>query len=148
METISEMTEQEMRETTVPQFNDIDDLIEYLNKLKIKQHDYGTCCYAVSMAAVATFNWMSDQLGITGFQASCADLDIIRRTRHIKGGFRILKYEDLLYPQYCDDEYFPTWRDLIKENKEWLREEAKKKLSESSTAHPNVIHHWEYLANL
>jgi len=76
-------TEAEMRDTKVPWPLTDKQLTEYIASLATRtDYDYGTCVYAVSMAAVATFNYMAGVLGITGFQSGCADFDILRRTRH------------------------------------------------------------------
>src|SRR5574343_1229666 len=101
------MNEQEMRESEVPTFDTIEELSKYVAELVSQDHDYGTCCYAMSMSAVAAFNFVAHKLGVTGFQASCADLDILRRTRYLKGPFAIQNYSNLLYPQYADAEHFP-----------------------------------------
>lgn len=136
--------EQELRDLEVPRLKTERDLLKYIDTLVKRDHDYGTCVYAMSMAAVAAFNYVSSKLGASGFQASCADLDIIRRTRLLECGFNIFKHEDLLYPQLKD--HFPTYEDLLEENKEHLQEEAKKLLAEAPSAHPGVKAHWEWLA--
>lgn len=141
----SAKTEAEMREATAPTPYTKEQLTEYVESLVKRTHDYGTCVYAMSMAATAAFNYVAHELGVTGFQASCADLDILRRTRSIKGPFILLKGEDALYPQYDLPgklaEAMDGW-------KSWLKEEAKKKLAENSNAHPNVVAHWERLASM
>ncbi len=43
-------------------------------------------------------------------------MDILRRTRGYKMGFRLVDYGNLLYPQYCDAEHFSGWRGLMNEN--------------------------------
>lgn len=141
-------TEAEMRDAKAPTPDTVADLSTYINKLVNRQHDYGTCCYAMSLAATAAFNFVAHKLGVTGFQASCADMDILRRTRHIEGGFRIMKYDDLLYPQYCDDEHFPSWRDLLKDKDiaKQLAKKAKAKLKKNPNAHEDVVAHWRKLA--
>jgi hypothetical protein len=135
--------EKEMREADVPWPQTEKQLREYIDSLVSRQHEYGTCVYAASMAATATFNYVCHVLGMTGFQASCADLDVIRRTRSIKGPFMLLKGEDALYPQYDLrgklDEALAEWRP-------WLREEAQRLLAERDHAHPNVLAHWKQLA--
>jgi hypothetical protein len=143
-----ETEELKMREEEVPWPTTIEDLTEYIQALASRNHDYGTCVYAMSMAAVATFNYMSRVLGVTGFQASCADLDILRRTRSLKEGFMIINYENLLFPQYCDDDHFPTWPMLLEENKKELAKAAKKHLKSTRGAHPDVIQHWKMIAAL
>lgn len=137
-------TEAEMREAKVPWPLTKEQLTEYIESLANRtDHDYGTCVYAVSMAAVATFNYMAGVLGITGFQSGCADFDILRRTRHIPGPFILLKGEDALYPQY---DLPGKLAEAMQKWEPWLKEEAAKKLIESGSAHPEVVAHWKKLA--
>lgn len=142
------MTEMQMREADVPWPKSEEELVEYVRSLVDRPHDYGTCVYAMSMAATAAFYYVSNRLGVTGFQASCADMDILRRTRHLKHGFRIVDYGDLLYPQYWDDELRPIFLAALKENGERYAEAARALLERSNGgAHPNVRAHWEMLAS-
>jgi hypothetical protein len=137
-------TEQEMRAETAPTFDTVEELQGYITALVERQHDYGTCCYAMSLAATAAFNFVASKLGVTGFQASCADLDILRRTRHLDGPFVILKGEDELYPQYDNQQKLQECRESWKD---WIAEQAKAKLEKSAdSAHPNVVAHWKKLA--
>ena len=139
------MTEQELRDSKAINPKTIEELNEYITKLVEQEHDYGTCVYAMSLSSVATFSYVAHKLGVTGFQASCADLDFIKRIRNIKGSFIILKAEDLLYPQYDLQTRFLEWKS---EQKEWLKEEATKLLNDNSkNAHPDVIAHWKKLSN-
>ena len=142
--TESANTEAEMRDAKVPCPYTKEQLNEYIDSLVDRSHDYGTCVYAMSMVAEAAFNYVSRKLGVTGFQASCADLDFVRRTRGLDGPFILLKAEDMLFPQYDVpgklDEAMEKWRP-------WLKEEAIKKLAENNEhAHPDVIAHWKLLA--
>ena len=135
--------EEGMREANVPWPLTEKQLAEYIKSLVERHHDYGTCVYAMSMAAVAAFYYVAHCLGVTGFQSSCADLDILRRTRSLKGPFMLIKGEDALYPQ-SDlreklDEALESW-------KPWLKEQAEAKLRDGGTAHPDVIEHWKKLA--
>lgn len=149
MKTLKTKTEKELRETEVVRPKTLDELNKIIEQLTERKHDYGTCVYAMSIAAVATFNYVAGKLDVTGFQASCADLDILRRTRDYENGFSIINYDNLLYPQYWDDEHFPSKEQLLEKNKEQLAEAAKKKLKESNgSTHPNVIKHWEMVASL
>jgi hypothetical protein len=140
----SASTETEMRAARVPWPKTKEQLAEYIDSLVNRSHDYGTCVYAMSMAAEAAFNYVSGQLGVTGFQASCADLDLLRRTRGVEGPFIILKGEDMLYPQY---NLVDKLKDAMEEWEPWAREEARKKLKETTAAHPQVIAHWKELAD-
>lgn len=138
-------TEKEMRDADVPWPKTKEQLTEYIESLASRQHDYGTCVYAMSMAATAAFNYIAGQLGVTGFQSSMADLDILRRTRHLKGPFMIVNGEDALYPQY---DIVERVEKALEEWKPWLKEEAEKKLADTSHAHPNVLAHWKSLAEV
>lgn len=142
---VSTATEQELREFKVPWFNTIEELNEFIEKLANREHDYGTCVYAMSMSAVAAFYYIAHKLGVTGFQASCADLDVIRRTRHWNFGFMILNADDLLYPQYDLREKVEEW---IKETQPKLAPRAKELLQDRQHAHPAVIARWEEIAKL
>lgn len=136
-------TESEMRNSKVPWPKTEKQLTEYIGSLVNRSHDYGTAVYAISMAATAAFHYASGQQGCTGFQASCADLDVLRRTRGIEGPFLFIKAEDALYPQY---DLPGKLTESMEKWKPWLKEEAAKKLANSTGAHPNVINHWKSLA--
>jgi len=138
------MNEAEMREATVPTLDTPEELAAYITSLLEQQHDYGTCVYALSMAATATFNYTARKLGVTGFQASCADFDLIRRTRQIDGPFMLIKGQDALFPQYDLQERL---RDALEEWKPWLKEQAAKKLEDTTRAAPRVVEHWQKLAS-
>lgn len=134
-----------MRATDAPWPKSLDDLVAFIKAQTEGPHTYGTCVYAVSLATVAAFHYLSSELGLTVFQASCADLDVLRRTRHLKGPFLILKAEELLYPQY---DLHAKLDEFIGESREWARKEAAKNLADKSNAnvHPNVRARWEELA--
>ena len=140
------MTEDELRNVNVPWPKTEVELVQYIHALVDREHDYGTCVYAMSMAALAAFYYVSSRLGVTGFQASCADMDFLNRTRGYKLGFRIVDYSKLLYPQYLTSEHFPTRAELEIEHREPLRGEAARLLEESPDAHPDVLARWVLLA--
>lgn len=137
-------TEEQMRESEVPTPSSHFELAGYVDALVNRPHDYGTCCYAMSMAAIAAFNYVASKLGVTGFQESCADLDIIRRTRGLKHGFMILNGNDVLYPQY---DLVEKAAEFVAERRKALAGEAKKLLKESGKyAAESVRNHWQELA--
>lgn len=140
---VSVTTEAEMRAAEVPWPYTMAQLEEYIRSLTERPHDYGTCVHAMSMAAAAAFYYVSRQLGVTGFQSSCADLDFLRRIRGMKGPFILLKAEDALYPQYDLPEKLA---DALREWQPWLAEQARAKLRDESLAHPSVVDHWKKLA--
>ena len=136
-------TEAQMRESDVPWPKTEKQLNQYIESLVKRNHDYGTCVYAMSMAAVAAFHYVAGIIGSSGFQASMADLDILRRTRHLKGPFMIINGEDALYPQY---DLRGKLDEALEEWKPWLKEESEKKLAEGGRVHPDVEAHWKALA--
>lgn len=137
-------TEIEMREADVPRFDSIDALADYIRSLTNREHDYGTCVYAMSMAATAAFNYVAGKLGASGFQASCADMDIIRRTRHMDCPFMLVRGEDALYPQYDVPGKVAEFLNYIRP---WLAEKAAANLEKDAKhASPNVVAHWRALA--
>lgn len=140
---LTKATEAEMRDYKVGWPKSEDELLAIVRAVADRQHDYGTCVYAMSIAATAAFHYIAGKLGVTGFQASCADLAILGQTRNLKRG-RVLDFDNLLYPQYRD-KFDLSFDDLIDENADWLAEEAAKKLDESPNAHPEVVAHWQYL---
>lgn len=134
-----------MREAQAPTPETVEELAEYVRSLVDREHDYGTCVYAMSLAAVAAFNHVAHKLGVTGFQASCADLDIIKRTRRMKGPFIVLDGADLLYPQY---DLRARLDEFITEvEQEWAPDEARKLLAEERGVEA-VRAHWERLASV
>lgn len=141
------MTEAELRDSKVIWPHSEHELMGYIRSLIDRTHDYGTCVYAMSMAATAAFNYAGYVLGTTGFQAGCADMDILRRTRGMDMGFRIINYENLLYPQYINDGYFPSLSKLIADNREMLAKEAKKRLDRPGAVADRVQAHWEWLVS-
>jgi hypothetical protein len=138
-------TEQEMRSETAPTLETTEELGEYITSLTERQHDYDTCIYALSLAATAAFNHVAHKLGVTGFQASCANLDIVRRTRGIDGPFILLRGSDMLYPQ-CD--LLDKLREAVAKWADWASDEAEKNLANNKRedVHPDVWAHWEKLA--
>lgn len=145
LKTLQHGTEADLRELKAPWPRSKADLLRIIQAVTKRQHDYGTCVYAMSIAAEASYNYVAHVLGVTGFQASCADLDFLKRTRGWKMGFSVINYEDLLYPQYADR--FPTRAKVIKENIKHLGKAAAEKLAEVDRVHPDVKRHWEDLVD-
>jgi hypothetical protein len=142
------MSEQELRDSKVPWIETEQELSDYIQSLANREHDYGTAVYAMSMAATAAFNYMAKKVGASGFQASCADLDVLRRTRHLDR-FMIVNLNDALYPQ---TDLRQKLDEYLEKSKDYLREEAQKQLDkyeaeeEPKFIHPEVKAHWERLA--
>ena len=143
IEKLRTSSEQELRELDDPWPDTLEELNEVIAVLSARDHTYGTCVYAMSISAAATFNYQAHVQGCTGFQAGCAGMDMIRRTRSIDGPFRIVDYSNMLYSQYAD-KFSAT---ITKSTWEWLQEEAAKRLKEADedghTVHEDVRKHWQ-----
>jgi hypothetical protein len=166
-------TEQELRDADVPWPASPEGLAAYVKGLVDRPHDYGTCVYAMSMAAVAAMQYVARELGVSGFQGSCAEFDVLsrkgaelpllgqihpafdffRRSRRINGPFMVVRIEDALYPQTGP---LAKVREALAEEdtRAWLRAEALKLLAAATRpdgtvdAHPAVVAHWRDLAGL
>ncbi len=145
---LKEMSEEELREAEVVWPKTEEELGEIIDALIERNHTYGTCVYAMSIAMVSAMRYVSHELGVTGFQASCADLDVLSRTRNLNWG-TLLDYEDLLWPQKWHSDNFPSRIDIWSDNKEKFAEKAKEKIEENNKGevHERVWKHWEELAN-
>lgn len=123
----------------------IKNLPKFIKKLTENyNHDYGTICHAMAAAAIATVYAInkSDVGYITGFQSGAIMWEFIKHWGSIKGPARLLKMENMLYPQYEKN-----FKKISKDTAKWLREEAQKKLKEhissNNIIHPDVKTHWE-----
>lgn len=135
-----------MRVEVPPTPDTLDELSEYISSLVDREHDYGTCVYAMSLAAVAAFNHVAHKLGVTGFQASCADLHILRLTRHYKGPFMVIDGSKMLYPQYDLNEQL---REAMEKWRDWAAKEAavNLKTNKKGAVSPAVWARWVELAS-
>lgn len=154
---IAQMRAQTFHDAKAPYPKSEQELYDYIGELLGQQHDYNTTIYAASLATVATFHFMMLKLGGTGFQASCADLDFLRRVRNLSGPFTLVQFEKALYPQYDVLKEVQTFLD---DCRPWLAEQAKIKLQthmppDERANHPNVDfpyvapvvwEHWRKLA--
>lgn len=144
---LSTMAEAELRAARPETPDTPEQLLALIEQLVNRDHDYGTCVYAMSLAAVAAYEYVARQLGVTGFQSSCADMDIIRRNRRLDGPFMLVIGNDALYPQYNIPEKVTSF---LRDIRPWLGEQAREKLAEQETitighAHPDVVNHWKAL---
>lgn len=108
-------------------------------------HDYGTiveACAAAANAAIWAVN-ASPQGGITGFQAGCIMWRFIRHFMSIDGPMKLVKYEDMIFPQYASDFDKTIPESVFK----GLQELAKKKLETAQELHPNVRTHMQSIVD-
>ena len=124
------------------EIKDLDDLMEFLKYVKENcNYGYGVAPRSIAQAALATALYLSNEFGITGFQAGFVMFDFIRdwNFSNNKCGLKIIDYDDMLYPQYYD-KFEKT---ISRETFEELQKEAEENLKNTEYAHPNVVAHWE-----
>ena len=121
-------------------------LPEFLRHLTADyEHDYGTIVHAVAAGAIAAAWAVNDAPcgGITGFQAGAVFWEFYANWMSERGPARLLKYDDMLYPQYAhkfaETITASTWKYLREKAAELLREH-------SSEAHGAVVEHWRQIA--
>ncbi len=93
------VTEEELRETKSPWPYTPKQLAEYIDSSSSQDPQLRNLRLCYEPSSTAAFNYAAHVVGSSSFQASCADLDFIKRSRHIEGPFILLKGEDMLYPQ-------------------------------------------------
>lgn len=136
------------------------ELADLINSFVALADDYDSAADAMWRAALAAFDYAARGVGATGFQASWAALRFYREAEHVDSPFLVMRLEDALYPQY---DLLGRLAGFLEENRDWLREQATKKLAEyearptfaytdadgnevtAPTAAPSVVEHWRKL---
>lgn len=147
------MTEENTEQALRDEFKDkiknttLEELPAVISSLIDRQHDYGTICVAMGIAA-ATTAWAMNKHqngGISGFQAGAVAWEMLRHWGALypgECGGRMLDYNDLLFPQYADKFTAisaSTWAEVQKQ--------AAKKLDEADLhAAESVVAHWRSVA--
>ena len=108
-------------------------------------YDYAVAPVSIGIVCGCLANYLSNCMGLTGFQASHAMWEFIKTftKRGNKCGLELVDYDDMLYPQYSK-RFEKT---IPKESWEKLQETAKNLLETTSDASEDVIKHWERIAN-
>lgn len=80
-----------------------EEMITFIDDMASYEHDYGSIVHACFNAMQAAFNYVnrSPAGGITGFQAGCLGHMLIQEYFMMKPPYRLLDYNNLLYPQYA-----------------------------------------------
>lgn len=149
--TYEKLEEEEQMSNDIETPKTVADLTKIISDLLSQSHDYNGTVHAISKATKVTHDLMAVELGASGFQVSCSELEFLKQCREMELGFEVRDYSELMYPQYCNEREFKSWEDTIKENKEVFKEEAKKRIEKHKNGkgvHPHVMKHWEWLAKL
>lgn len=105
---------------------------------------YSQCAEAMAEMAEKAFDLAARTLGVTGWQASYAQLEFLRRSRDIEGPFGIYTMSDALYPQYDLFERLEKMRrDPV--TVKWLGDCAEYALATKDSAAERVRDHWRWL---
>lgn len=147
------MTEEDTEQALRDAFKDkiqtttLNELPDLIRSLIDREHDYGTICVAMGIAA-ATTAWAMNKHengGITGFQAGAVAWEMLRHWGALypgECGGRMLNYDDLLFPQYAHK--FTTISETT-----WaeVRKKAAQNLSDNETAARSVAVHWQSIVD-
>lgn len=112
----------------------------FIAEMMSQPQDYNTVVETVAACAIAAARAAdrSEYGGITGFQAGGVMWRFIQRWLSIEGPMKLVRYEDMLFPQY-ENQYTSIGKDTWT----WVQEQAKKKLQEHPEVHPKVLSHWK-----
>ena len=126
------------------------ELFAFIHKLTTNyNHDYGTSCWCAVAIMNACLSWVDKKEGFTGFQVSCVMWEVISKVFRYDDpiGLRMVRYSDLLYPQYKKEFKHFT---ISKEHAKSIQLQATKNLVEDKTASfkacPKVVKYWKKLA--
>lgn len=152
-----------MSEQDVPRHETLEEMTAYIQSLldgiqwgepdpenpgSILSLGYEQSANALWQAALAAFNYVAREAGVSGFQASWAALTFYGKALHIEGPFGVVRGEEALYPQYDLPAKVESW--IEEDWADWLKEEAQKRLDDeiyAVHAAPAVREHWEKLAD-
>lgn len=127
----------------------MENLLPFLEKLTTEYgHDYGTICHAIAASAIAAATAVNATPagGITGFQAGAVFWEFYRHWHAMNpdAPARLLRYENMLYPQY--EHAFE--KIISAETWKWLQEEAQKNLEKEKEYVSNKVRtHWQSIVN-
>lgn len=141
------MNEFELRDELAKKRKEIksfEELTEFLKYIKDNCNSgYGEAPRAMAQACLAVAWYLSEEFGITGFQAGFVMWDFILgwTFTHNETSLKIVDYDNMLYPQYWDKFEKAITPDIW----ESIQKAAKKNLEEDRgyDVHPKVRAHWE-----
>lgn len=76
--------------------NSLEELQTYIAEKLAGDYDYNAGIEAMADITLAAFNFAADQLGASGYSASCAELLFIAKSRRIDVPFSIVKHDETL----------------------------------------------------
>lgn len=124
----------------------LEDFIKMVEAVEGSHHTYETIADSLTDLTVAFFNYFASKHGMTGWQASWAQLQFIKKTRNMEAPFMIVDSSKLLYPQYdilVDVERF------LEESKPELAKIAQERLDElkdDDLISLNVLERWKEIS--
>ena len=127
-----------------------EELPSFIDEIMEKGDGYSDLIYAVSSCCIATMSVCGK--GMTGYQASWVPLIFLQNVNGVgtKVGFKVVDYDNMMYPQYEDYFNVTLSRDMM----EALQEEAVERLGEyadrpndDKMIAPSVLKHWIKLAS-
>lgn len=146
----TDMDEKALRDEYAPRVREVtlEELPSFISELMDREHDYGSICVAIGIAAAATA-WACNKHkngGVTGFQAGAVFWEFVRAWGSPsigECGARIVNYDDLLFPQYAD-----KFTSISADTLEAVRKAAEKNLAErDGPLSEAVIAHWQSIVD-
>lgn len=130
--------------------DDVKGLVEKV--MKDFNYEYGVAPRSLAAALVSIACYMSEEMGLTGFQASFVMWDFIRgymKTGN-KCGMKLVDYDDMLYPQYghkFDKKISKeTWKEIQNQAKLNLEKYENEKVYGTYVS-PSVANHWKSIVD-
>lgn len=141
--------ETQLRDEFTPKLKDVtlETLPALINDLMNREHDYGSICVAIGIAAAAT-GWACNRHehgGITGFQSGAVFWEFVKAWGSPsigKSGARIINFDDLLYPQYAE-----KFTGISEDTLQRVRALAAENIASKDMASASVVAHWQSIVD-
>ena len=109
------------------------------------EFDYSSICQMIGMFAVIAANKAnsSEAGGISGFQANGVMWEFIQNWMHLEGPMKLVRFDEMLYPQY--EDHFQ--KSIDKETFKWMQEKAEESIKKHKSANQLVVDHWRRIVD-
>lgn len=126
----------------------LEEFVDLVKNIENSHQSYNTITDALADTTAAYFNYFASKHGMTGYQASYAGLEFLKKTRGMEMPFMIVDSSKMLYPQY---DLVSDVEEFLEESKTELAKVAKKNLEEldgNSLVSLKVVDRWKELASM
>lgn len=126
----------------------LEEFVDLVKNIENSHQSYNTITDALADTTAAYFNYFANKHGMTGYQASYAGLEFLKKTRGMEMPFMIVDSSKMLYPQY---DLVSDVEEFLEESKTELAKVAKKNLEEldgNSLVSLKVVDRWKELVSM